>query len=64
MTKDQFSEWEVDVHSSLFHIDKTDLHDKYGVRIDQLIVLTTIKRNPEVLKHKTLEELLISFDVL
>jgi len=64
MTNEQFEEWRVDVHCVLFHVMKTDLDDIHGVRIDQLTVLELIVKNPKVLKHETLENLLKHFDVL
>jgi len=64
MTKEEFDEWTNDVHCSLFHVEKTDLDDIHKVRIDQLCVLNHITRHPKVLQHKTLKELLETFDVL
>jgi hypothetical protein len=64
MTQEQYNNWENEVHNSLFHVEKTDLDDKYKVRIDQIIVLEAITSNPEVLKLRDLKDLLIHFDVL
>lgn len=57
-------EWVNNIHSSLFHVEKTDLSDDYGVRLDQLIVIRAIGLKPEVLKYKTLKDWLKMFDVL
>ena len=35
MEQEEFDEWVINVHCGLFHVMKTDLDDKYGVRIDQ-----------------------------
>jgi hypothetical protein len=63
MNEQQFEDWVNTVHCDLFHVLKTDLDDKHGVRCDQLIVINNINENPGVLRHKTLKELLDMFDV-
>ena len=63
MTNEEFEDWVNNVHGTLFHVMKTDLDDN-GVRVDQMIVINMISKNPKVLKHKTLKELLIQFDVI
>lgn len=64
MSKEEFEDWVVKVHESLFHVSETVLDDTYGVRLDQVIVIRMINDNPAVLKHQTLRELLDMFDVL
>jgi len=64
MNKEQFEDWVNKVHCDLFHVVKTDLDDTHGVRCDQIIVIRRINENPEVLKHKSLRELLEIFEVL
>lgn len=64
MEQEEFDEWVINVHCGLFHVMKTDLDDKYGVRIDQLHVIREINDNPKVLKHRTLKQILEMFDVL
>lgn len=59
-----FDEWVDLVAQQLFHVEKADLDDEFGVRIDQSIVIRMIANNIEVLKFKTLKELLVLFDVL
>lgn len=62
--KEDFDNWTDLVAQQLFHVYKTDLDDEFGVRIDQAIVVRMIANNIEVLKFKTLKELLVLFDVL
>jgi len=64
MNKEEFEEWVVDVQCALFHVEKKDLDDTHKVRIDQLSVIEMIAKNPKVLQHRTLKELLENFDVL
>ena len=64
MNEQEFEEWVVEVHCDLFHVMPTDLDDDHGVRIDQLSVLKMINSHPQVLKHKTLKQLLEQFEVL
>lgn len=54
-------EWVVKVHESLFHISPTDMDDVYGTRIDELILLQAISDYPEILKHKSLRQLMDMF---
>lgn len=63
MTKEEFKQWENDVHCALFHVLKSDLDDTHNVRIDQLRVVEAIAESPGVLKHMTLDKILTKFDV-
>lgn len=64
MEKIDFDRWADSVHQSLFHVEKTDMHDELEIRLDQFIVLHSIIYQPQVLKYKPLKEILTLFDVL
>lgn len=64
MSEEEFEDWVTEVHNDLFHVSPKDMDDEFGVRLDQLKVLRMIEQHPVVLKHKTLKELLIMFEVL
>jgi len=54
-TQEQFDEFVGEtIPQSLFHIEKTDLDDEYGIRLDELTLLRILNENPEVLKFKSL----------
>ena len=64
MTNTEFKEWENNLHCVLFGVMPTDLDDEHQVRLDQLKVLQFIVDEPQVLKHRTLRELLEYYQVL
>jgi hypothetical protein len=54
-TQEQFDEFVGEtIPQALFHIEKTDLDDEYGIRLDELTLLRILNENPEVLKFKSL----------
>lgn len=62
MTKEQFDQWFYeDVPCALFHVSSTDLDDETGVRIDELKLVNMIAHEPQVLKYRTLENLVKYF---
>jgi hypothetical protein len=61
MTQQDFEDWVINVHCQLYHVMPTDLDDKYGVRLDELIILEEIAKNPEVLKFENLISLVKNF---
>jgi len=62
MTKEQFDQWfHEDVPCALFHVESTDLDDVTGVRIDELKLVCMIAAEPQVLKYKSLAELVDHF---
>ena len=60
----EFEEWVNDTHNHLFHINKTDIDEKTGIRLDRKIVLSNIFDWPFVLEHKSFSELFNLFDII
>lgn len=62
MTKEEFEVWVGEtMPSALFHVGDQDKDDKYGVKLDELILIELIAKNPEVLKFKSLDWLVNHF---
>lgn len=56
MTQDQFNEFITEtIPCELFHIYPTDLDNKTGTRLDELILLKCLNDNPSVLRYKNLK---------
>jgi hypothetical protein len=68
MTQDQFNEFISEtIPCALFHVEPTDLDDKTGVRLDELILLQCLIDNPQALRYKNLKwfvDLFISNEVI
>lgn len=55
MTQEEFEEFVYEIiPQQLFHVDTTDLNEE-GIRLDELILLDALHRNPEALKFKRLD---------
>ena len=56
MTPDQFDEfiWET-IPSALFHVDKRDIDDDTGARLEEVILVRTIAANLGCLKYQPLQ---------
>lgn len=62
MTEQEFQTWmEETVPQALFHVGDTDKDDVYGVKLDELILVELIAKNPGVLKYKSLDWLVNHF---
>ncbi len=62
MTQSEFEEWlGVTVPCALFHVDSDTKDDKYGVKLDELLLIELISKNPKVLKYKSLDWLVNHF---
>jgi hypothetical protein len=62
MTQEDFETWAgVTVPSALFHVMDTDKDDVHGVKLDELILIELIAKNPGVLKYKSLDWLVNHF---
>ena len=61
-TEEQFNEFVNEtIPQALFHVERTDMDDEYGVRIDELTILRLLNQHPEVLKFKSLTWFVRSF---
>jgi len=55
MTTEQFNEFTEEViPQQLFHVMPTDIDDKTGAKVEELILINLIAGNPECLGHKSL----------
>ncbi len=62
MTQEDFEIWaDETVPSALFHVMDTDKDDVHGVKLDELILVELIAKNPGVLKYKSLDWLVNHF---
>ena len=56
MTDEQFREFNDEIiPSALFHVDPTDLDDDTGAKLEEVILVKLIARNPECLRHRPLQ---------
>ena len=54
-TQEQFDEFIGEtIPQQLFHVMSTDIDDETGVRCDEIILLSLLHQNPEVLRYKNL----------
>ncbi len=62
MTQEEFEIWIGEtVPCALFHLMDTDKDDVHGVKLDELILVELIAKNPGVLKYKSLDWLVNHF---
>lgn len=55
MTQEEFEIWlRETVPQALFHVGNKDKDDVHGVKLDELILVELIAKNPGVLKYKSL----------
>ena len=55
MTEEQFIEFTEEViPQQLFHVDKDDIDDETGGKLEEVILIRTIASNLDCLKHKPL----------
>lgn len=55
MTQQEFDEicWE-GIPQQLFHVERTDIDDKTGAHLDEIILLNILHQHPELLSFKSL----------
>lgn len=62
MTKEKFEEIVNDeIVCNLFHVSASDIDDKTGAKIEELVIVEAIARNPELLSIKPLSWFIQTF---
>lgn len=62
MTKEEFDEIVNDeIVCNLFHVSSSDIDDKTGAKIEELVIVKALARNPELLSVKPLSWFIQTF---